>query len=187
MMRKEIPLRPEPAGSKELSDRLWDLLTACWNYEPKDRPTCKMLQASITEIGIQDNRPPLVGTEDSGTFGGTVGEGPSPELDYPRLQEILFHVSANASVPSPSPGGSTNTQLTEPHPKCSPLPQSLAQPTNIQLMAPLPPSLDQPAGIQLMMPDTKRSSSPQPLTQSVDTIEHAPQPRTGPSMNTTKP
>jgi hypothetical protein len=103
MMRKEIPLRPESVGREEFSDQFWNLLTRCWNYIPKDRPTCKMLQASITELGIRDDRSRAAEVKDDFTFGEIMREESNARLDYKRLWEILS--CANTSVVSPSPTG----------------------------------------------------------------------------------
>ncbi|KAG8785432.1 hypothetical protein FRC12_017582 [Ceratobasidium sp. 428] len=46
-VKKEIPERPDISSlfrNKTLEDGLWDLLTHCWNYEPKERPSASELK-----------------------------------------------------------------------------------------------------------------------------------------------
>ncbi len=98
MTRKEIPLRPEPdtaTGRKGIDDSMWELLVRCWNYTPKDRPSCAVLLDSIKVFGFQDSRSAPVakfGTDP------TFGEGSNISHDFARVEEILAHLVSNNAV-----------------------------------------------------------------------------------------
>lgn len=127
MMRRETPLRPGSVGREEFSDQLWDLLERCWNYIPTDRPTCKMLRDCIMEIGTQDETSRAVEVEDSGGFGATTREGSNARLDYVRLRDVLFRISARDTGPLPTEKSASDIQLTAHRPGHSPFPQPLRQ------------------------------------------------------------
>jgi hypothetical protein len=46
---REHPLRPEviPASSRD-GNRVWDLLVACWSYEPKSRPAAVVVFNTVS-------------------------------------------------------------------------------------------------------------------------------------------
>lgn len=95
--RKEIPARPHLSGTSgpgEMNDQMWGLLTRCWHYTPKSRPSCKALQDSITGMKIGD-RPSTITTEAEtrSAFWEAMREGHDDGIDYARIEEILLRVS----------------------------------------------------------------------------------------------
>lgn len=96
-MRKEIPTRPRISGTSprgEMNNRLWNLLTKCWDYTPKSRPSCKAIQDSITRMKIR-HKPSTITTETEtkSAFWEAMRKGHSVEIDYARIEEILLRVS----------------------------------------------------------------------------------------------
>ncbi|KAF5354620.1 hypothetical protein D9756_005574 [Leucocoprinus leucothites] len=50
------PDRPKDGGIDE-GDTIWQLMLACWEYEPEDRPSCLKVQQIFLGMNIQDDRP----------------------------------------------------------------------------------------------------------------------------------
>ncbi|KDN40632.1 hypothetical protein RSAG8_07961, partial [Rhizoctonia solani AG-8 WAC10335] len=52
--RQEHPTRPETKipSNDEGANVLWSLLTNCWSYNPKDRPTVTEVQETIRAIAL---------------------------------------------------------------------------------------------------------------------------------------
>lgn len=50
VLQKEFPPRPQfdfLFDDKQSSDDLWLLLTRCWDFEPKDRPTARQVKDEV--------------------------------------------------------------------------------------------------------------------------------------------
>lgn len=96
LVRKEIPLRPDPdvvtADWEGISDQLWDLLVMCWNYEPEARPSCTMLQGFIGTFGNQDNQSEGVTEIESCS---TFRRGCSVNIDFVHVERLLNQVRDN--------------------------------------------------------------------------------------------
>lgn len=95
-MRKEIPLRPHPdeTGDRgEMGDRVWNLLTGCWNYTPRGRPSCKTIQGTIARMKIRHKPSVAKKTETSSAFWEAMREGHDTGIDHARIEEILLRVS----------------------------------------------------------------------------------------------
>ncbi|KAF9454233.1 kinase-like protein, partial [Macrolepiota fuliginosa MF-IS2] len=50
LAKGEIPIRPEPPNGGHIDDRMWDLMTMCWDYQPDHRPNCEEIQRHITDL-----------------------------------------------------------------------------------------------------------------------------------------
>ncbi|CUA77001.1 Serine/threonine-protein kinase dst2 [Dictyostelium discoideum] [Rhizoctonia solani] len=56
VIHKKIPVRPEtamPTNSID-GDKLWAILTRCWSYDPKDRPTAETVWNEMKEITAEN-------------------------------------------------------------------------------------------------------------------------------------
>ncbi|KAF9454229.1 kinase-like protein, partial [Macrolepiota fuliginosa MF-IS2] len=83
LAKREIPIRPEPSDDNHIDDRMWDLLTTCWDYQPDRRPNCEEIQRRIADLGYPDDRPagPAQYLNDSVA---------DTNVDYERVREILL-------------------------------------------------------------------------------------------------
>lgn len=108
-MDKEIPLGPEQeteVGRHEINDKVWQLLVNCWNYIPKERPSCRAIQRTL--MGIQGNqwtsrmgtgKPFQQGTTTADDFDHILWqsiESLNDDLNYQQVEEILRRVSTGA-------------------------------------------------------------------------------------------
>jgi hypothetical protein len=52
------PTRPgqEGAGGEEINDGIWRPVSACWEFNPEDRPRCIEILNAFSSMDIQDNR-----------------------------------------------------------------------------------------------------------------------------------
>jgi hypothetical protein len=60
LSRGELPARPASTddGANEIDDESWDLIIKCCVPDPDDRFTLLDIRKWLSNLGIQDNRPP---------------------------------------------------------------------------------------------------------------------------------
>ncbi len=103
LRRKETPHLPDEGDGRNVwgyggnDDLMWDLLTKCWSYVPSRRPSCRMIQDALKEIGFQDDRPKATEIETGSSFWQAMREGSGSKADYGRVEEILRSVSSGLS------------------------------------------------------------------------------------------
>lgn len=108
-MEKEIPLGPEQeteVGRHEINDKVWQLLVNCWNYIPKERPSCRAIQRTL--MGIQGDqgtssmgagKPFRQDTTTADDFDRILWQSVellNDDLNYQQVEEILRRVSTRA-------------------------------------------------------------------------------------------
>jgi hypothetical protein len=61
VVRGKRPTRPgqEGLGGEEIDGVTWRPVSACWDFEPEDRPSCLNLHGAFSNMDICDNRPIL--------------------------------------------------------------------------------------------------------------------------------
>ena len=55
VFRRVIPFRPEGVDV-----RMWNLMARCWEYTPRDRPSCEEILRYIMDSKIRDTRVPVL-------------------------------------------------------------------------------------------------------------------------------
>ncbi|CUA74372.1 hypothetical protein RSOLAG22IIIB_11162 [Rhizoctonia solani] len=56
VIEKSHPIRPQnsiPINSKD-GEKLWNILTRCWSYDPKDRPNAETVWKEMKEITLEN-------------------------------------------------------------------------------------------------------------------------------------
>ncbi|KAF9441875.1 kinase-like protein [Macrolepiota fuliginosa MF-IS2] len=77
LIRKEIPLRPEPGRHDwdEIGDGMWTLIEDCWSFIPEDRLTLQDIHDRFSGLNTQDDRPKI-----------------QVELDFDKIENVLLNV-----------------------------------------------------------------------------------------------
>jgi hypothetical protein len=91
------PIRPgqEGVGGEEVNDITWRPVSACWEFEPEDRPSCLKLHDAFASMNIHDDRP-APRSEASGEF-------EAPAIDLESIGSLLNRVlGSDRILPPPS-------------------------------------------------------------------------------------
>jgi hypothetical protein len=91
------PIRPgqEGVGGEEVNDITWRPVSACWEFEPEDRPNCLKLHRAFTSMNIHDDRP-APRSEASGEF-------EAPAIDLGSVGALLNRILGSDKIlPPPS-------------------------------------------------------------------------------------
>lgn len=83
---------PRPEG---VDDSMWNLMARCWDYNPRNRPSCEEILRFIVDSEIRDARLPVSSWEAGNPL--DIWEAMRAtwdfKIDYHRVYDILFHVS----------------------------------------------------------------------------------------------
>jgi hypothetical protein len=93
------PLRPsqEGNGTQGIVDAIWGPVSACWESEAKDRPSCMQFQRAFSSMVIHDDRPITIPPIPLGAFKENF------PLHVDRARSILMQtVGSDVSMPPPS-------------------------------------------------------------------------------------
>ncbi|KAF9449298.1 kinase-like protein [Macrolepiota fuliginosa MF-IS2] len=86
---EEIPTRPTSHGPDGIDDFMWDIMKKCWNYAPKERPTCSELLQLILEHLKPMVSPRQAQTEDGHAFWKAMKAESNEEFNYQEACQIL--------------------------------------------------------------------------------------------------
>ncbi|KAF9446414.1 kinase-like protein [Macrolepiota fuliginosa MF-IS2] len=95
LLKSELPSRPELGCDiwDQIDDPTWDLMKACWELKPEDRPTLWDIRSDFEKLGVQDDRPSVPASPWSDTTPSYPGGESLVEHNLERLEKILLEVS----------------------------------------------------------------------------------------------
>ncbi|KAF9451854.1 kinase-like protein [Macrolepiota fuliginosa MF-IS2] len=96
--RKAIQTKPPPTHEGDrFDDRVWKIMTDCWNYEPPSRPNCDELRCAFTEIQDPGDRPRNEDhQEDNRVLWEEMRSRSDIHIDYRHVYETLLRIQENA-------------------------------------------------------------------------------------------
>jgi hypothetical protein len=101
MIKGKRPTRPsqEGLGGEEIDDVAWRPTSACWEFEPEDRPSSLNLHEAFSNMDISDDRPVLQPMIQPAALRAIE----DPAIDLENMRSLLNRVvGSNQLLPPPS-------------------------------------------------------------------------------------
>lgn len=97
----EIPILPATDDPLDtIDDRMWGLMTKCWDYEPENRPSCEDIQRFIAGLRVPNDRfvSPTPTGGNSQAFWKSVKAKSETTINYAHISQILLRVGCNSAI-----------------------------------------------------------------------------------------
>lgn len=97
----EIPILPATDDPLDtIDDRMWGLMTKCWDYEPENRPSCEDIQRFIAGLRVPNDRfvSPTPTGGNSQAFWKSVKAKSETTINYAHISQILLRVSCSSAI-----------------------------------------------------------------------------------------
>ncbi|KAF9447093.1 kinase-like protein [Macrolepiota fuliginosa MF-IS2] len=98
--RQEIPV--QPALKDQVDETMWSIMARCWNYTPKERPSCEELLRFFEALELPDHRFQTSNlVEESATFWKAMKARSMKKTNYQRAYQVLTQVSDSSLSTGP--------------------------------------------------------------------------------------